>query len=351
MVLQEIRIGSYVLTRRELARRILVGLVAVSMFVVAVRLLGESTGALSPVIRGLAARVLSTDASALGLGWFSSYVMLNGSTVTAVALGLFDAGVVTEAETFLLVAGSRLGAAFLVVLIGFLGYVRGVNESLRDSCSVGVLSFIVAYSVYLPATALGYGLLVYTDAGFLALEVPAAFRSLLDVLYGPVVALLAGAMGPVPLFASALLVLVGSLKVFDLAFAGLGRHRIRDEGVEKVERWVFSAGAALTLVTASVTLSLGILVPLYNERFFERRRALVPYMLGANLTTLVDTAFAAAVLLLGLSATAVTMALLLLYRRYLRVLGAADGFVLGSRRGFVFFIAATAALPLALILL
>ena len=55
-------------------------------------------------------------------------------------------------------------------------------------------------------------------------------------------------------------------------------------------------GAGITLISMSVSVSLAILVPLGN-RGFVRRENVIPYIMGANVTTFIDTLLAA--LLLG----------------------------------------------------
>jgi Na+/phosphate symporter len=60
--------------------------------------------------------------------------------------------------------------------------------------------------------------------------------------------------------------------------------------------WVmFLLGGLITLVSMSVSVSLGILVPL-SARGFERRENLIPYIMGANITTFIDTLLAAVML-------------------------------------------------------
>ena len=58
---------------------------------------------------------------------------------------------------------------------------------------------------------------------------------------------------------------------------------------------MFALGAGVTLATLSVAVSLTLLVPM-ALRGTIRRDAIVPYVLGANITTFVDTLFAAAAL-------------------------------------------------------
>jgi Na+/phosphate symporter len=57
----------------------------------------------------------------------------------------------------------------------------------------------------------------------------------------------------------------------------------------------FPLGALLTSLTMSVSVSLSLLVPL-SVRGYIRRENVIPYILGANITTFVDTLVAAALL-------------------------------------------------------
>jgi Na+/phosphate symporter len=61
-------------------------------------------------------------------------------------------------------------------------------------------------------------------------------------------------------------------------------------------RWVmFILGATITLISMSVSVSLSILVPLSN-RGFIRRENVIPYIMGANITTFIDTLLASVLL-------------------------------------------------------
>jgi Na+/phosphate symporter len=71
--------------------------------------------------------------------------------------------------------------------------------------------------------------------------------------------------------------------------------------------WVmFSLGGLITLISMSVSVSLSILVPL-SARGFVRRENIIPYIMGANITTFIDTLLAA-VLLQNPSALTIVLA-------------------------------------------
>jgi len=58
-------------------------------------------------------------------------------------------------------------------------------------------------------------------------------------------------------------------------------------------KWpMFGLGCAVALVTMSVSVALTILVPLVAKNYV-RRDSIIPYIMGANITTLGDTLLAA----------------------------------------------------------
>ncbi|MEF8774673.1 MAG: hypothetical protein V5A23_06220 [Halobacteriales archaeon] len=105
-----------------------------ALFVFAVQLLGTATEAAAPLLERMLRSVLVGDAAALGVGWLAAYGPINWSVV--VALSLLGAAVVTTSEAFLLVAGSRLGGAAVVVLV----------MALATALTLAVLAFYEPYA-------------------------------------------------------------------------------------------------------------------------------------------------------------------------------------------------------------
>lgn len=90
----------------------------------------------------------------LGIGWLMAYIVLSGSPVAAVSLTLYSGGIITDVQSFAMITGSRLGAPFIVLLVGFISHLRGHQRV--ASISIGVLAFLVTATIYLPAMGLGY---------------------------------------------------------------------------------------------------------------------------------------------------------------------------------------------------
>ena len=87
-----------------------------------------------------------------------------------------------------------------------------------------------------------------------------------------------------------------AFKALDRALPDLergGRPRLPADHVVYRPWFMFGVGLATTALTLSVSVSISLLVPL-AARGYVRRENVWPYILGANVTTLVDTLFAGA---------------------------------------------------------
>jgi sodium-dependent phosphate cotransporter len=330
------------------------------LFLVAVQLLGAATEAATPALERIFARALVGDAAALGLGWLGSYALGNGSVVAALSLSLFTVGLVSASQLFLLLAGSRLGAAAIVVFVGGLDHVRNERDSLRESVGLGVLTFLLTHSIYLPVTLFGYlALPLLHDPIFVA----GADQGLGDrpvAWTAPLTTAVTMRLGPVPSVLLAVALLFGSLHLFDRLLAAVDTTTVRRRVFGHFEHtWrSFALGLVVTGASTSVAFSLGVAVPLYNRGYVDRDE-LLPYVLGANLGTLFDTLVVALVLdsavgvalvlLLFGTAGLVTVGALLVRDRYGRLVAAVDDRLLVDRRAFVGFVLSLVLVPLLLV--
>jgi Na+/phosphate symporter len=267
---------------KETALRVLSICVALFLFILAIQMMKTGAAALAPRLQVTRWNALAT----LGLGTLLAYLFLSGKPVTAFALALFTAGGLTKLQTFTMISGGRLGAAFIVLLIGFLYAIRGTNR--RDSLGVGVLALLLTASVYVPAMFIGYGLLKSGALNGVHLT-SAPLQKTIDVIYGPIVdKLAAGLPDPLLLPLGGALIVV-ALKVLDRLLPEVdGARRVEGDGHGIRGRWpMFFLGLVITLVTISVSVALTILVPLTAKGQISRRQA-VPYIMGANVATMID---------------------------------------------------------------
>lgn len=339
-------------------RKVVTGLVGLFLFVLALQLLKTSARGLGAVMDGIG---VDSPWSALGFGWAFAYVVLSGSPVAAIALTFFAGDLIDAIETFAMIAGSRFGASFVVLLIGVVYLLR--RRSPGRSLEMGVLSLLTTYVVYGIAIPLGALLLLSGALDGFRPALPRSFFYAIGSVYDPIVHAL-DAWLPAPLlFLSGVGAILVAFHLFDRALPDLAE----ESPVRGLEAHVykpavmFALGGAITLFTLSVSVSLGLLVPL-SAKGIARRENVIPYIMGANITTFVDTLLATLlldapqaftiVLVEMLSVTVVSLAILLLsYTRFERLLLTLSRRILASRAKLATFVVCILIAPLLLLLL
>lgn len=283
-------------SRRRLALplKIAAFIAALFLFVLAIQLMKEGAKALGP---GLADSPLFSNAfSTLGAGWLGAYVVLSGSPVAAVALSLYVGGASTELQTFTMLSGSRLGAAFVVLLVGFLYAVRSRGRNRTESIGMGVLALSLTAVVYVPGMLVGYGILKSGILDGIRLSASDNVLSLVDVIWGPALE----ALTELPdwsLLPLGLAIILVSFRLLDRVLPQLDGERHGSERAAWLKRpWpMFALGCLVATLTLSVSVALTALVPLASRGYIKREES-IPYIMGANITTLADTLVAAMIL-------------------------------------------------------
>jgi hypothetical protein len=267
------------------------------LFVGALQLMKTGAAALGVLQPGsvLVENALST----LGLGWLGALIVLSGSPVAATSLALVAAGEesggargLSELEGFTMLTGSRLGAAFVVLVVAVIYAVRAREGHRRAPVSTAVLALTATALVYLPAALLGGLLLSWEPYAGLEVGFPAGFVDLIDLVYGDVVERAQELPSGVT-FIAGIGVLLLAFKLIDTALPDLGDERVARRPAWLRRKWpMFALGSAVALVTMSVSVALTILVPLVARKMV-RQEYVLPYIMGANITTLGDTMLAA----------------------------------------------------------
>lgn len=274
-------------------KKVLIAVAGVAVFILALELLKSGARELQPLFKTLA---VDSMTNTLGMGWLMAYMVLSGSPVAAVSLTLYSQHLISDVQSFAMITGSRLGASFIVLLVGFVSYLRGRQRV--ASISIGVLALLTTATIYLPAMGMGY--LILTNGWFdnVRFGAPTALASFIDIVYDPIVHWLAGLLPGWLVFVAGLLILLTAFNIFDRALPEISSESGSFQRVSDLvyRPWVmFVIGMAVTAVTLSVSVSLTILVPL-SVRGYVRRENLMPYVMGANITTFIDTLFAALLL-------------------------------------------------------
>lgn len=341
-------------------RKVAFAIAGLALFVLALQVLKAGARPLGPFIVG----TLGVDSalSSLGFGWIFAYIVLSGSPVAAIALTFFASGVINALQTFTMIAGSRFGAAFVVLLLGFLYAVRG--KSHRQSLEMGVLSLLTTYAVY--GIAVPLGLLVLASGLFsgFRIDLPPVLFDAIDAATVPAVELLMRVLRwPALVFAAGVGAILVAFTLFDKALPDLSAESpIRNLEAHIYRPTVmFALGSVITLLTLSVSVSLGLLVPL-SAKGIARRENVIPYIMGANVTTFIDTLFATllidepdafAVVFVEMASVLVVSAVILYfyYGRFERILLALSKRILATRASLGVFLATILLFPLLLLVL
>ena len=326
------------------------------LFIFALELLKRGAGGLKPLLSTVSANGVP---NLLGFGWTGAYAVMSGSPVAAIALSLFAGGTISDVEAFAMINGSRLGASFIVLFVGFVLYV--VRRRTADGLYIGVVALLTAFTLWLPV--LPFGVLVLRSGWFdgVQLSTPGSISSIIDWTYGPAVDFIAEHLHRLLVFSLGVGILLSAFTVFDRALPNLEQPSLR---VERIRDWIhhplamFALGLLVTAMTLSVSISLTLLIPL-SLKGYVRRDRIIPYVMGANISTWVDTMFAALLLdspraftivftemVLGASVSLVV--LLFLYGPYSRIILRVAHGITHQRRQMALFLGAIFVVPLIL---
>ena len=337
-------------------RRTAMALGALGLFVIAVRMLSSGAKGIEPLLD-----LLSVDnpVDALGFAWLGAYGVLSGSPVAAIAVTLFDGGLISRIEAFAMLNGSRFGASFIVLVVGFVSYVRLRRGP--DGVYIGVIALLTAFAMNLPVLFLGVALLRSGLLDGARFDLP-GLTSVVEVSADPAVHRINDALSPALVFAAGVALLLFSFQLFDRALPQL---EAADQRFERLvaflhRRWaMFAVGLLMTFMTMSVSISLTVLVPL-SLKGYIRRDGIVPYVMGANISTWIDTLVAtlllgnpdAFVIVLAEMVSGFTVALVVLslcYRPFEGAILRLTHRIVSSRRSLALFLGVIFLVPLVLL--
>ena len=328
--------------------------VALFLFILAIQLMKEGAKAIAPSLED--SPLFSNGISTLGAGWLGAYIVLSGSPIAAVALSLYVGGALTELQTFTMLSGSRLGASFVVLLVGFLYAMRNKGHNRSESIGMGVLALSLTAIVYVPGMLLGYAILKSGALDGIHLSASQDVLSLIDYIWGPALDLLTKLPGWTLLPLGLGLILI-SFRFLDKVLPQLDGERHGGKRLEWLKRpWpMFALGCVVATLTLSVSVALTVLVPLASRGYIKREES-IPYIMGANITTLADTLVAAMVLgnavavhivlaeAIGVSLVSLVF-LAFLFGPMKRAIMALDDWVVSTNRRLWLFVAVLFILP------
>jgi solute carrier family 34 (sodium-dependent phosphate cotransporter) len=342
-------------------RKLLLFVPAMYLFILAVQIMKSGAAALGPQIEGQFP--FANGISTLGFGWLGAYFVLSGSPVAATAISLFGAGTLTKLQTFTMLSGSRLGASFIVLLTAFLYAFRNRKDPNRNEpIAMGIQALTMTALVYLPGMMIGYAIIRGGLLDGLNLHASTELEAALSVAWGPIVDAVESVVPGALLFLVGLAVILTSFKLLDRVLPGVSS----DSTAAKRASWLrhpwtmFALGCLVATLTLSVSVALTVLIPLAVKGYVRRDEAL-PYIMGANITTLADTlvvamlqrdpAAAQIVLAEAIGVTIVSLAILMFwYQPVKRAVIRLDDHLIASPRRIAVFVGVLFVLPVSFLL-
>jgi solute carrier family 34 (sodium-dependent phosphate cotransporter) len=342
-------------------RKLLLFVPAMYLFILAVQIMKSGAAALGPQIEGQFP--FANGISTLGFGWLGAYFVLSGSPVAATAISLFGAGTLTKLQTFTMLSGSRLGASFIVLLTAFLYAFRNRRDPNRNEpIAMGIQALTMTALVYLPGMMIGYAIIRGGLLDGLNLHASTELEAALSVVWGPIIDAVESVVPGALLFLVGLAVILASFKLLDRVLPGVSS----DSTAAKRASWLrhpwtmFALGCLVATLTLSVSVALTVLIPLAVKGYVRRDEAL-PYIMGANITTLADTlvvamlqrdpAAAQIVLAEAIGVTIVSLAILMFwYQPVKRAVIRLDDHLIASPRRIAVFVGVLFVLPVSFLL-
>lgn len=336
---------------------------ALWLFLCAIAVLKDGASELAPFLDG--SLLTDSPASTLGFGWLAAMLVMSGSPVAVSAIALLDGNAVDQIGAFTMLTGSRLGASFVVLVVALVYALRtpkgtGVR---RASMSIGVFALTLTAIVYIPALLIAIPLLKYDAFSHI---LPKHSFSIPDALHATTGWFVDAVNKATPnhlLFLVGLALLLVSIRLIDRSLPeATDAARLQEHTDWRDRRWVmFGLGSLVAFITMSVSVALTVLVPAVAKGHFKRKQV-VSYIMGANITTLGDTLVTSviignpkgvAVVLAELVATT-TVTLLIMFFAYARLVTFIERFadwLIDSRIRMLIFAIVLFAIPIGLIIL
>jgi hypothetical protein len=339
-------------------RKALLFVPALFFFILAIQLMKAGAAAIGPTIEG--SFPFANPASTLGTGWLGAYLVLSGSPVAATTISLFGAGSLTRLETLTMLSGSRLGASFIVLVTGFLYTLRRPKQR-ATGLAIGIQAMTMTMIQYIPGMALAALILRAGALDGVQWHASGKLDAVLGKLWGPFVDTAENHLPGWALFAVGIATILISFNLIDRVLP----HIDSDSTVSKRRAWLthpwmmFFLGCIVATLTLSVSVALTVLVPLAVKGYVKRDEAL-PYIMGANITTLADTLVVAMlqktpvaaqiVLAEAIGVSIVSIALLaFVYGPLKRNVLALDDWLTSDNRRLALFVGALFVVPIAAI--
>lgn len=243
-----------------------------------------------------------SPAKAVGVGWIASAIVQSGGAVAATATTFVGAGVLSLASAFFLILGTRLGATATGLIAALFtrsklkkGFRHGFEIAAANNIYNLSLVFVMFIFEYFTQSFGKIG--VFFGMQFKRASFLTGVPDVIKFLTGWIVDVVLRAPTLVSLLAGFIL-LIAMLELFVRVVLGLFGGR--DLAHKKIHKFVgtstkaFLAGLIITMLIPSTNVTVSLLVPLAAVNIISLREA-IPFIIGANIGTVVEVVVASIV--------------------------------------------------------
>jgi len=187
-----------------------------------------------------------------------------------------------------MLSGSRLGASFIVLLTGFLYAMRN-PKARREPLGIGIQAMTMTAITYLPGMLIGYFILREGLLNGVNWHASGKLEAAFSKVYGPFVDFATAHLPGWALFVVGIATILLAFQLIDRVLPEMDSSSASRRSSWLKRPWtMFLLGCLVATLTLSVSVALTVLVPLAVKGYVKRDEAL-PYIMGANITTLADT--------------------------------------------------------------
>jgi len=175
-----------------------------------------------------------------------------------------------------------------VLLTGFL-YATRNPRARREPLGIGIQAMTMTAITYLPGMLIGYLILREGLLNGVNWHASGKLEAVFTKVYGPIVDLAEAHLPGWALFVVGIGTILLAFQLIDRVLPQMDSTSASKHTAWLKKPWtMFLLGCIVATLTLSVSVALTVLVPLAVKGYVKRDEAL-PYIMGANITTLADT--------------------------------------------------------------
>jgi len=279
--------------------RIILILVLVYIFILSVKLMGDSFKLFGIEFASAMFRATSNSIVALMIGVFSTAIVQSSSFTTSSIVGLVASGVLPLGAAIPMVMGANIGTSVTNILVSLGSISRGDEfkrafggSLLHDFFNICSVIVLLPLQIYFDIIGKSAALMEHIFTGFGGLK----FTSPLNVITKPVAHFIINLTGDSAWISAivAILLLFIALRYIVKVLKSLVLNKVErffQRYIFRTPILSFALGVALTAIVQSSSITTSIIVPLIGAGILQIEQV-YPYLLGANIGTTL-TAFLA----------------------------------------------------------